>query len=350
MSNVVTFRLPAKASQPQRQALLLDSFATHRRGPDDVYWLKENAEVLNVLESTGAQLAQGALEPYRGVYEGIRERIRFFPQYYRFLLSICLDLEDLGMPGQTGAALCDWAAQLGLAQAELSDLQRAEAERLLARRGCATPDPALEARLRAFISRSDTFALPNKKAAYELTHIVFYLSEYGRHDPKLCPDSIRSLQFAGLLAYLDQNADLLAEVCVALRFAGQTPSVIWEDWLRDCLSGFMLTDAPEYGLNDAYHEYLVTSWWAEFADAPAFPGDFAPGLIGFQRQNLLPGPLRAMSETMFSLGAARSGDWMRMRPHVADALEEQAHGILSAAEQSSELFDAFFEGFARAGQ
>jgi hypothetical protein len=60
-----------------------------------------------------------------------------------------------------------------------------EAQRLMARRDMAPKgeDATLEDRARYFMGRSDTFALPNKKAAYELTHLVFYLSEYGRCDP-----------------------------------------------------------------------------------------------------------------------------------------------------------------------
>ena len=78
----------------------------------------------------------------------------------------------------------------------------------------------LNDRLRGFARRSITFALPNKKAAYELTHIVFYLSEYGRRDPEVGQAFIDSLHFAGTLAFLELNLDLLAEICIALRFAG----------------------------------------------------------------------------------------------------------------------------------
>ena len=98
------------------------------------------------------------------------------------------------MAGTQGAKLCNWVAQQELTQAELSDLQRGEAQRLLARRGVEFEDNGLNARLHRFISRNDTFAVPNKKAAYELTHIVFYLSEYGRKDPQLGNAAVRSLK------------------------------------------------------------------------------------------------------------------------------------------------------------
>ena len=234
MSNVIHLNVPShRQSKAESRSALLASFAQHRRFGDDVFWLKENAELLNILECTGLPLADQALAAHEGFYDQVEKRLGFFPQYYRFLLSICLDLEDLGMAGTKGEALCVWVAEQGLAEAELSDLQRAEARRLMQRRGVEPlpHDIGLTDRLHRFIDRSETFAMPNKKAAYELTHIVFYLSEYGRRDPHLSARALISLEYAGILAYLDQNADLLAEVCVALRFAGQTPSPIWEDWL-----------------------------------------------------------------------------------------------------------------------
>lgn len=347
MSNVVSLGLPRRLSLADRQALLIGNFACNRRKPDDVFWLKENAEVLNVLASSGAMLSDNALEPYRRIYDGLEERLRFFPQYYRFLLSICLDLEDLGIGKTKGTALCHWVAKAGLEQAELSDLQRAEAQRLLNRRGARIEDIQLRARLRRFINRSDTFALPNKKAAYELTHIIFYLSDYGVKDPQIDEAAIVSLEFAGLLAYLDQDVDLLAETCVAMRFAGQRPSRIWEDWIAGQMRGFTLSDKGA-GHSDAYHEYLVTSWWALFADRPSFPGMPRASGLHITRHTARKSPLRAMSECMFHLGPARSSDWSQMRQAMSDAIGVDGEDILSGAEQSSDRFGAFFEGFSRA--
>ena len=72
--------------------------------------------------------------------------------------------------------------------------------------------PAVWSRLNRFINHKETFAVPNRKAAYELTHIVFYFSNYGRQDPKLDAEALVSLEYAGILAFLDRNVDLLAEL------------------------------------------------------------------------------------------------------------------------------------------
>jgi hypothetical protein len=347
MSNVVSIGFPRRPSLSQRQSALLRSFARHRRSPDDVFWLKENAEVLNILCTGQAKLAPQALAVYEPFYASIEERFRFFPQYYRFLLSICLDLEDLGMPGNKGAALCHWAHQSDLAASELSDLQRAEAERLIARRETITRDTRLDARLHRFICHSETFAVPNKKAAYELTHIAFYLSDYGRQSLALPTAATTSLEFAGLLAYLDQDVDLLSEVCVALRFAGVTPSEIWEDWLAQEIQGFAVSAAPDGPKSDAYHEYLVSSWWAGLAGLEGFRGRSEPGGIEITRRGARRSALRKMSELMFHLGPERSGDWRQMRTRIEDKLEAEQSHILSDAARSSNKFDAFFEEFSR---
>ncbi len=352
MSNVIQLNLPV-SRQPleQRLAGLIHCFAQERRVGEDVFWLKENAELLSILECTGLSLNQGVLEPMEGFYAQVLDRMSFFPQYYRFLLSLTLDLEDLGMPGNKGAALVHWAADQGLAEAELSDLQRAEARRLMMRRDRdpIAMDPGLDDRLRAFISRPATFALPNKKAAYELTHIVFYLSEYGRKNPKLDDLAVRSLSYAGTLAYLDQNVDLLAEVCVALRYAGQTPPALWEEWVVREVRGFHLTEGATAQVGDNYHDYFVCNWLLALRGEDSF--QLAPNFCRAQfLREAWPGPLRAMSETLYSLGPMRNDDWQSMRNQMFEVLDTRGQDILMEAEANCVDFDRFFGFFARGTQ
>lgn len=345
MSNVIALNVRSvRQPRSQRLAAHAQLFVSDRRAEGDVFWLKENAEFLNIAEVTG-QPGDTLLAQYEVIYDRLADRLGEFPQYYRFFLSLCLDLEDLGMPGDKGAMLCQWAQDCDLPSAELSDLQRAEAERLLARRGIGDPDPALRARLMHFIERSATFAIPNKKAAYELTHIVFYLSEYGRKDPSLSAEAIQSLHFAGLLAYLDQNHDLLAEICVALRYAGQTPSDIWERAVLGALKNSgqeAVSYAPAF---DDYHAYLVSSWLAGLTGDPVFPLllDSGPHRIVLQTPQAR--PLRELSRALDDI---RNADWDSVRDQICERLDPQEVSVLTAAELSTPAFDAFFEGFARA--
>ncbi|MDW4497573.1 hypothetical protein R5H30_06235 [Sulfitobacter sp. D35] len=348
MGNVVYIEPSRRIGLQGRLAALLQVFASHRKRRDDVFWLKENAELLNICANLGAPLDRIDLDPYARFYADLPQRLRFFPQYYRFLLSICLDLEDLGIGGSHGPEICRHVAALDLPGMEISDLQRAEAVRLLARGGVKQCDAHLDNRLRTFIARSDTFALPNRKAAYELTHIVFYLSDYGRCDPLLDDRAITALEFAGLLAFLDQNSDLLAEVCIALRYVGQAPSAIWEGWLAQGLNGFAVSRCGSGIADDDYHDYLVTGWWAQLAGRSGFRCAGRAGQNSFVRLDRKPGPLRRMSEVMYQLGAERRRDWHVMRPTIADALSQECYDILAGAERSSDRFGEFFEGFARA--
>ncbi len=351
MSNVVQLNVPSpKQREAAQLAALLETFSGQRRFGDDVFWLKENAELLNILECTGATLSEDQLAPLAGFYENVEKRMGFFPQYYRFLLSICLDLEDLGMDQGKGAYLVDWVASQGLVDSELSDLQRGEARRLMARRGVdpLPHDLGLEDRMRGFAERSGAFTLPNKKIAYELTHTVFYLSEYGRRDPNLGTGTEQSLRFAGTLAFLDQNADLLAEICVSLRFMGQVPPQTWENWLFKELRFFEIAGGDDVSIADDYHEYFVSNWASAVAGQGLFKTPVKPGRSAFYRNHMRAAPLRELSECIFRL-ENRSDDWERMRPLVVDALSEEAHSVLIAAEDASDGFDAFFAGFARCG-
>jgi Domain of unknown function (DUF6902) len=374
-------RFPTK-NEPQSPAetygRLIAAFSQGRRDQKDVFWLKENAELLNILECTGALrgapllLNESALAPLRAFYAGATRHLCFFRQYYRFILSICMDLEDLGLVGdgagqgrphsggQAGMsqmgqrmseALAQWVLQQDLAAHELSDLQRAEACRLLARRGVTLEVPGLNERLHRFMDATAQFALPNRKAAYELTHIVFYLSEYGRGDPGLSPAAAQSLNHVGTLAFLDRDADLLSEVCIALRYSGQSPSALWEAWLLNHHRGFVVladeTHSAPLLAQDDYHMFLVSNWHQALRAGPAFQHAAPEGALRFQAP-VQQGILHSLSQAVFSV-ADTAADWQSLRSLVAAGLSEADNAHLSEAERSCMDFEVFFEGFARLG-
>ena len=350
MGSVVHFDFPFRQSTAKhRQAALLERFVSQRRPEQDVFWLKENAELLNIYQSCGFELSPAALAPFENFYNTIEKRLSFFPQYYRFLLSMCLDLEDLGLQGNHAELAVDWVVKQGLAGAELSDLQRAEARRLCQRRGRdpLANDPGLDDRLRGFTTRSETFAIPNKKAAYELTHIVFYLSNYGLKNPGLDEKSIQSLTFAGTLAYLELNIDLLSEICIALRFAGAVPPPAWENWLVEQVRYFAIRE-DEVGWNsDAYHPYFMLNWHLALSGNGGFGAQIPEGPVSFTAPRHDVAPLRELSEQMYTLDGARQPDWSTMRPLLDGMLSDLALEVINTAEQAID-FPSFFQGFARA--
>ena len=352
MSNVIRLTFPSRSEQRAASfAALLETFAHHRREDGDVFWLKENAEVLNILECTGQTVSEEALRTYDAFYAGIEDRLEFFPQYYRFLLSICLDLESLGLKGDKGAGLARWIANEGLIDSELSDLQRGEAARLLTRIGVSpgADMTLINDRLSAFAARSATFTVPNKKAAYELTHIVFYLSEYGRRDPQLPPETIQSLKFAGILAFIDCNFDLLAEISVAMRYCGETPPAAWEEAVAIATASFTVAEGENAVRQDDYHDYLVCNWALSAARQKPFAASLRPGPVSFHADRGQAAPLREMSEIMHGLTARRSSDWHLMRDYVCDNVSAESADILLQAEATTDCFEDFFAGFARTG-
>ncbi len=351
MSNVLEFPSNPRDVKAKTFRGLCSGIAETRRSLDDVFWLKENAELLGMLAATNSSVRPDVLAAYQEFYDNIEERLRFYPQYYRFFVSMCLDLEDLGLEGCKGASLCKWAAAVGLADAELSDLQRAEARHLLYRRGEAKP-PAfgpLGDRLRHFIERPSTFALPNKKAAYELTHIVFYLSEYGQVDPQLSNLAVTSLEYLGVVAFLDQDHDLLAEVCLALHYARYKPSPIWIEAVSAAHTRIMPMEAPVNApAADGFHAYLVTGWALAALGRRYFREDMSHRPLYFKDPAHRSSIIRPLSACLLDLGNVRSGDWSGMRGQVIPYLDADSREVLRKAEASTDKFEGFFEEFARA--
>ncbi|MBU2982499.1 hypothetical protein KO498_11825 [Lentibacter algarum] len=350
MTNVVQLQFRPKPVSSSEA--LAASFAAHRRGKNDVFWLKENAEFLNIHQSTGASLSAEALAQYDSFYETVENQLKFFPQYYRFLLSITLDLEDIGMPGNRGAELCEWVHNQGLVEAELSDLQRAEAQRLLLRR---IPDKIcnnneLLGRLNKFICRKETFSLPNKKAAYELTHIIFYLSAYGQESLSLPAEAVQSLMFTGTLAFIDENADLLAEVCIALAYAEQSVPEVWQSWLSLHAGRFVVTKSAT--TQDDYHEYLMCNWFLMNSGKPGFEHHLEAGEMSFFRPQGRLGVLRDLSEFLYerheSTGPVDTVlKWPNLRSDIAATLDTMAFEHIQDAEKALPEFEEFFAGFSR---
>ena len=327
---------------------LLKSFAEQRRGSNDVFWLKENAEILNILECTRSAGKLDGIEIYTDVYQDLPKRLAFFPQYYRFYLSIASDLEALGMVGDNARQMSEFVNSRDLPRAELSDLQRGEAMRLLARQGIETREKnKLNDRLFRFINHSAGFALPNRKVAYELTHIVFYLSEYGRKKFVLSKHAIESRIFTGILAHLEQNADLLSEVCIALRYAGQNPPEAWEVWIKSVNSGFNVCEF-DAGFADHYHEFLVCNWACEVMQNGSFTQSFPVTGASFYSPV---SPLRTLgyiSEILLAWESSRSASWDAIERRIYIALSDPVAQHLSEVVSATKHFASFWEYFSRA--
>lgn len=358
MSNVVHFasRAPGSAASgrlglsPAGLAPLLTAFAHHRRRPGDAFWLKENAELLGILSALGRKLPDLALAPYRGFYEGAAAQIALYPQYYRMILGVVTALEDLGYPGDLGSRLADWIMREGWPDSEVNDLQRAEVRYLLGRNGVAWSPEGLDARLMCFVSRPETFALPNPRAAYDLLHVVFYLSQYGRKPLHLPQAALDSLMTLGSLAHLDQNGDLLAEVCLALRFASMPLPPLWLQHLHREAASLRVDGRACEDSSDGYHNYLVNQWLLGTMGEFVFGVPATSGPMSFHVPRAVISPLREFSQALLAPGFRRVAGWSAFRAACAPHVSPQALAVADAGAEGSPGFERFIHAFARLSQ
>ena len=351
MSNVVSLHRPAAFAASAALDEVVDIFANRRRTRRDAFWLKENAELLQILLATVGPKAAPDLSAYIGFASSMVEEVRFFPQYYRLYLSMALDLSALGFADVPVQALADLIAQGGYACAELSDSHRAEARLLMARAGRpSAQDDGLDARLEAFAGQSALFCLPNRSLAYALTHSVFHASDYGRQTIARNAQRRLALIHAGVIAWLEDNLDLLAEVAVALIQSGEAVPRLWQEAILSAVAEFSTEQGSAAGpFDDGYHEFLVLNWAAHALGGTAFASPMPNGARLFHRQKQGETALRDLSLALLDMGSGRGGDWATMRWRIWPKLSPAARTRVEAVETLPE-FEGFFRIFARTGQ
>lgn len=351
MSNVVSLHRPAPVMGAFGLDEVIDLFANRRRARRDAFWLKENAELLQILLATVGPKSQPDLSAYAGFASSVIEEMRFFPQYYRFYLSMALDLSALGLEEVPVATLADMVAQGGAIGAELSDSHRAEARLLMARAGRPlAQDDGLDARLNAFAAQSSLFSVPNRQLAYALTHCVFHATDYGRQTMARDSERRLALMHAGMNAWLEDNLDLLAEVAIALVQSGEAVPQVWQDAILTAVAEFSAQQGAGSGpFDDAYHEFLVLNWAAHALGGAAFAVSLPSGARLFHRQKQGETALRDLSLALLDMGNGRSADWAMMRWRLWSKLSAPVRARIEAIETLPE-FDGFFRNFARTGQ
>ena len=349
MSNVLSFGRSEPVGHRATIPALIDLFAQRRRRRHDPFWLKENAELLQILVATGARVDGGMLAPLAERMRDLMAEVEFFPQYYRMYLSIAVDLAALGAKDVPLAELADFVMRNQLHAAELSDTHRGEALLLLRRAGVTDAvDPALDARLARIATNARAFCLPNRRAAYDLTHIVFHQSDYGRLPLARCADRRLSLIYAGMVAWLEDNLDLLAEVAIALRLSGEAVPAPWQAAIcKGAVAIRYEAASPQTaGFDDAYHQFFVLNWASAILGQGAF-GGFVPANAVILRQPLgNAAPLTELSMALLEMGAARGPDWAQMRWRLWPNLSAITRDRIAVLEEMTE-FTGFFAEFAR---
>lgn len=262
----------------------VEAFALRRNTGLSFPFLKENGELLSIAANSGLYVEPKSLALYTLFYEQSYEIYQLYPQFSRFILGITLDLETLGHPGTQAKKIAEHMLNIGMLDFETSDTRRLETlsmfERLGMRSECAQRHKRLALdRVTAFTSDADHFTRLNKPLFYELTHLVFFLSDYGRKAMPISTDIHRCLIHAGVLAYLDDDFDLLAEVCVSLSFISAQIPKLWQGAISKFLSSMKISFETHLAsaLNpsvDEYHPFLVSNWFLAISGGNAFSTRF----------------------------------------------------------------------------
>ena len=270
------------------------AFAVSRHSGISFSFLKENGELLAIANSSGLTLSSSSLELYAEIYEKIDKLCHLYPPFYRFFMAIALDLEDLGMPGKKGAELLDYVVKHQFYSADTSDTRRMEIINLLARRGrepnfVIDSKEALLNRVVNFFKQPERFIKFNRTLFYDFTHLMFYITDYGNLPFTHSPEIFEALNHIGMLAYLDNDIDLLAEVCLCYGFLKRPAPEIW---INACAGGLRNIDISYINreqvigapVDDDYHIYFVNSWLMLSLGKEAFQEDYNNSVPVFTHQ------------------------------------------------------------------
>jgi|GEM_PF-7088598 len=334
---------------------MTQAFAHTRNKGLNFSFLKENGELLSIIRSSGMGLEPRSLELYSEFYENVLTLCDLYPPFFRFFLAIVLDLEALGMPGDKGDILSDYVIKRDLYEHETSDTRRWEIINLLARTG-RSPNykydsrQALEDRARGFFHNPDRFIKFNRPLFYDLTHIVFFWTNYGELEMEAYPELLKSLTNIGLLAFLDNDFDLLAEVCLCFEFVGEKAP---QSWYSACEKGRSIiqieqhdiADFPNGPPTDEYHIYFVLNWLFQFTGKPAFTETMTSQMPVFQKVGMPNSALGALSHRLHSSILAQKEGQFFIPLNSRDILSRPQHSQLAMAAVATPQFDEFFDKF-----
>jgi len=333
----------------------ISAFAQTRNKGLNFSFLKENGELLSIIRSSGMGLEPRSLELYSDFYDNVLTLCELYPPFFRFFLAIILDLEALGMPGDKGEVLSDYVLKRDLFDHETSDTRRWEIVNLLARTG-RTPNytfdtrEALEDRARGFFHNPDRFIKFNRPLFYDLTHIIFFWTNYGQLKMEAYPELLKSLTNIGLLAFLDNDYDLLAEVCLCFEFVGEKAP---DSFYTACSDGrysirveYLETEEfPNGPPQDEYHIYLVLNWLFQFTGKPAFTEAMGSKMPVFRKREAPNSALGALSHRLHSSILSRREGQFYIPLKSRDILSRPQHMQLSMAAIATPQFDEFFDKF-----
>lgn len=293
------------------------------------------------------------IELFEAFYAQSYEITRTFPQYFRFFLGLAQDLEYFGLKGSKSTLIVQYIEQNELLKFDTSYLRQLETLHLISRsRELSKEEKDLLCHIHkccsGFLNSPGRFTKFNRPLFYELTHIVFLLTDYGRAKLQHTDLILSSLWNAGSLAYLDCDIDLLSEIALCFNFIGENPPLYWSNLLTSQRENVRVVYDVEYqsaghSLIDEYHLFLVLHWWYAENDQTCFDIPIRSQRPVFQcidRDNTL---LSEMSSTSLKCLSNQQGP-ISISRFISDTPSASLKHILSDGERGCRLIEEFSNG------
>lgn len=284
----------------------VEAFAVKRNPSLSFPFLKENGELISVAVNAGFLIEPRALDLYMDFYRNAEALTRAYPQYYRFTLGMILDLERGGIGGEEGKLIAEYVTEEDLVMFDTSDVRRLESLTMLKQVGALSSKHQrlysdIIRRVDDFIQNPGWYTKFNKPLFYDLTHIVFFLTDFGKKPLPLKCDITPCLMHMGLLALLDNDADLLSEVGMCLSYINQDIPAYWDEYLT------RYTDTIQISFNgtvasalnpsvDEYHLYLVSNAYLAGQNKTSFKEKFRSKTPSFSIEDASQSLLSQLSE------------------------------------------------------
>lgn len=294
----------------------VEAFAIKRNPKLSFPFLKENGELLSLAVNAGFLIEPRAIELYRDFYNAAFKLTYCYPQYYRFILGITLDLEEAGLSGEQSLKIIDYTTEKNLLKFDSSDVRRLETLHMIStkREWCAYERQLYDgiiSRIEDFIAQPVQFTKFNKPLFYDLTHILFFLTDFGRKSCPLENDPLPCLMNVGLLALLDNDADLLSEVGLCLYYLGHKIPPYWDSYIKQSLSEMCISydGTVASALNpsvDEYHLYLVQNGYMAVCHKSAFQDRFGSKTPSFYVEDAAESLLAKLSDVAHKVHVSAS--------------------------------------------
>lgn len=267
------------------------AFAVKRNPKLSFPYLKENGELLRIAVDSGFLLDPRAVALYDDFYTSALKLTKHYPQYFRFIFGIVIDLEKGGMQGNESEKIAQYILDEELVFFDMCSTRKLETLTML-REVAPLGKSLLGVRNRIIenvdrlFSNPDLYSKFNKPLFYEITHIIFFLTDYGKTSMPLNNDVAECLTNMGLLCLLDNDADLLAEVCICMTYIGLETPKYWDEFLQKSLQQIKISyhETVSSALNaavDEYHVYFVLNWYFAVKNRPSFQTSFKGRLPSF---------------------------------------------------------------------